>query len=94
MSTADLRDLLVPLPEAAAGLTRWRVLIIVTSINSFTQRVLAYLKGLGFDSISVQLATNDEDILAAAGSFAPHIIICPFLTRRIPESVFGKVSGG
>ncbi len=78
-----------PLAESAAGLTEWRILLIVTSVNSSTQRVLVYL---GVDNVSTQLATSDEGMLTAAEVWNPQIIFCPFLTRRIPEAVFKNVS--
>ena len=85
-------DSLSRLPDTAAGLAEWRILLLVTSVNSFTQRVLVYLKSLGIEQVSTQLATSDEDMLMAAEAWRPQIILCPFLTRRIPESVFARVS--
>jgi len=39
-------------------------------------------------AVSVQFASSDEAMLQAVDSFLPDIIICPYLTRFIPATIF------
>jgi hypothetical protein len=32
-------------------------------------------------------------MIAAAEKWDPHVIVCPFLTKRVPDAIFTKVSG-
>lgn len=80
------------LPPDVAGLKKLKILLLVTSINSFTQRVLSYLQYLGLNQVSIQLATSDEDMLEAAESWQPDIVLCPFLTKKLPQSIHNNVS--
>lgn len=80
------------LPPDVAGLKKLKILLLVTSINSFSQRVFSYLQYLGLNQVSVQLATSDEDMLEAAESWQPDIVLCPFLTKKLPPSIHNKVS--
>ncbi len=41
---------------------------------------------------SVQFAISDEMMLTAVETFAPDIIICPYLTRFIPAAIYEKVA--
>ncbi|WVQ75223.1 hypothetical protein IAR50_004835 [Cryptococcus sp. DSM 104548] len=81
---------LAALPPHAAGLAQQKILLLVTSVNSFTQRVLSYLHFLGFQHVSVQLATSDDDMLHAAESWQPDIVLCPFLTKKLPPSIHNR----
>ncbi|ODN78355.1 hypothetical protein L202_03997 [Cryptococcus amylolentus CBS 6039] len=78
---------LASLPPHAAGLAQQKILLLVTSVNSFTQRVLSYLQFLGFEHVSVQLAISDEAMLEAAESWQPDIVLCPFLTKKLSPSI-------
>jgi hypothetical protein len=93
-----------PLPESTSlgpdvilppELQNWRILFLVTAVNSFAQRALTYLKERGLTDITVHIATdNDEEIVKIAEEWKVDLIICPFLTRRIPTEVFSRVSPG
>ncbi|WRT69405.1 uncharacterized protein IL334_006389 [Kwoniella shivajii] len=92
-STASLPPPLGPLsslPAHCEPLKRFRILLLVTSINSFTQRVISYLQYLGFEQVSVQLATSDEEMLNAAEKWDADLVLCPFLTKKLPESIYSK----
>ena len=41
--------------------------------------------------VSVQFAIDDETMLSAVQSFSPDMIICPFLTRFIPATIYEAV---
>ncbi|WVR08307.1 hypothetical protein IAU60_005360 [Kwoniella sp. DSM 27419] len=78
------------LPSEVEGLKNLRILLLVSSVNSFTQRVYSYLQYLDFEQVSVQLATSDEAMIAAAEQWKPDLILCPFLTKKIPASVHNR----
>ncbi|WWC95295.1 hypothetical protein V866_002156 [Kwoniella sp. B9012] len=78
------------LPEGYEPLKKFKILLLVTSINSFTQRVISYLQYLGFEQVSVQLATSDEDMLNAAEGWDADLVLCPFLTKKLPASIHTK----
>ena len=67
-----------------------RILLISTAFNSLSQRIFCELKELGH-VVSVQFASSDEAMLLAVETFSPEIIICPYLSRFIPASIFEKV---
>ncbi|WVQ79524.1 hypothetical protein IAT38_001623 [Cryptococcus sp. DSM 104549] len=81
---------LTSLPSSAAGLKHQRILLLVTSVNSFTQRVLSYLQYLGFTQVSVQLAISDEAMIEAAEEWQPDFVLCPFLTKKLPPSIHNR----
>ncbi|WWC93114.1 uncharacterized protein L201_008080 [Kwoniella dendrophila CBS 6074] len=81
---------LTSIPSHCEPLKQFRILLLVTSINSFAQRVISYLQYLGFEQVSVQLATSDEDMLNAAESWEADIVLCPFLTKKLPESIYSQ----
>ncbi|OCF31240.1 methionyl-tRNA formyltransferase [Kwoniella heveanensis BCC8398] len=81
---------LASLPAEYEGLQKWRILLLVTSVNSFTQRVISYLQYLGIDQVSVQLAISDEEMYAAADSWDADLVLCPFLTKKLPEAIHNK----
>ncbi|MEV0530385.1 hydrogenase maturation protein [Kitasatospora sp. NPDC050463] len=64
-----------------------RVLLIATAFNSLTQRVHTELRERGHE-VAVQLALGDEPVRAAVARTDPELIICPMLTRAIPEDVW------
>jgi len=68
-----------------------RILLISTAFNSLSQRIFCELRELGH-VVSVQFATSDEAMLLAVERFSPELIICPYLSRFIPASIFEKVA--
>lgn len=81
-----------PLPANVSGLKDWRILILVTSVNSFVQKVIGYFDHLQIENYAIQIAGSAEGMVSAAEEFGPDVIICPFLTARIPDTVFTRVS--
>ena len=43
--------------------------------------------------MSTCVATDEQVMCDAASRLDPDLVICPFLTRIIPDSVFKKVGG-
>lgn len=67
-----------------------KILLIVTSFNSLTQRVYCGLRDEGHN-VSVEFAINDEIIEESVSLFEPELVISPYLTKKIPKSVWSKV---
>lgn len=64
-----------------------RILLLTHSFNSFTQRLHVELRRRGHE-LAVELDINDETTIEAVELLRPHLVIAPFLKRRIPESVW------
>ncbi|MER7752631.1 enoyl-CoA hydratase-related protein [Kitasatospora sp. NPDC097643] len=64
-----------------------RVLLIASAFNSLTQRVHVELRARGHQ-VAVQLALGDEQLRAAVRRTDPELIICPMLTRAVPEDIW------
>jgi len=67
-----------------------RVLLLVTTFNSLTQQIFCHLEDLGY-SVSVEYARGSELMLEAVELWRPDLIICPYLTKRVPESIWSKI---
>jgi putative two-component system hydrogenase maturation factor HypX/HoxX len=76
------------MPVPAAGPQR-RVLFLVTAHNSLSQRAYVALTELGHE-VSVAVVDSGASIEAAVEVHRPELIVCPFLTKIIPESVWSK----
>jgi putative two-component system protein, hydrogenase maturation factor HypX/HoxX len=66
-----------------------RVLFLVSAHNSLSQRALIALTELGHD-VSVAVVSSAGEIEAAVARHQPELIVCPFLKRLIPESVWAN----
>ena len=64
-----------------------RILLLCHSFNSLSQRLLVALQALGH-SVSVELDIADAVTEEAVALFEPHLLIAPFLRRKIPASVW------
>ncbi len=67
-----------------------RILLLAHSFNSLTQRVFVELNARGHD-VSVEFDIADSVTEEAVALWRPDLVIAPFLKRRIPESVWGRV---
>ncbi|QRW23319.1 enoyl-CoA hydratase/isomerase family protein [Rhizoctonia solani] len=68
-----------------------RILFFVTAHNSLSQRVYTALTDATYGHhISVEYATSAEAMIEAAELAKPDIILCPFLTRKVPQEVYEK----
>ncbi len=65
-----------------------RILLISSAFSGLTQRFFTELEDAGF-TVSVELHLGDVDrLLEGVALFKPDVIVCPFLTRRIPQSIY------
>ncbi|QPK61830.1 hydrogenase maturation protein [Methylomonas sp. LL1] len=65
-----------------------RILLVSTAFSGLTQRFYTELDDAGYQ-VSVELhLENEAQLLQGIQLFQPDLIICPFLTRRIPECVY------
>lgn len=78
-----------PLPS---DVRKWRILLLVSAVNSLTQRLQTYLADMGCTRVSTELALTDENMVSAVLAHSPHVIICPFLTKKVPDVVYNNVS--
>lgn len=78
-----------PLPS---DVRKWRILLLVSAVNSLTQRMQTYLADMGCTRVSTELALSDETMVSAVLAHSPHLIICPFLTKKVPDVVYSNVS--
>lgn len=69
-----------------------RILFFVTAHNSLSQRVYTALSDSSHGhELSVEYATSPEAMIEATELTKPDIILCPFLTRKVPKQVYEKV---
>ncbi len=64
-----------------------RILLLVRSFNSLTQRVLVELTERGH-TVSVEFDVNDRVSGEAVDLFQPDLVLAPYLTRAIPEAIW------
>ena len=69
-----------------------KVLFLVNHFNTLTQRVETELKD--YDVwVTVREVKGKKDIVKAVAEVEHDIILCPFLTRRVPRSVWDSEDG-
>ncbi|KAK0570049.1 hypothetical protein OC861_000356 [Tilletia horrida] len=66
-----------------------RVLFICTAFNSLSQRLALVLREHGH-AVTVELALSPELMISAAELAQPDIVVCPFLTKRVPREVYTR----
>jgi putative two-component system hydrogenase maturation factor HypX/HoxX len=64
-----------------------RVLLLVSAFNGLSQRVWCALRESGHDA-GVLLATNAKDMIDGVRAAEPDLILCPYLTHRVPSEVW------
>ncbi|HIP18839.1 MAG TPA: hydrogenase [Sulfurovum sp.] len=64
-----------------------KILLLCTAFNSQTQAVYTALKDRG-DEIAVAYAISEGQMLDEIGVFEPELILCPYLKRYLPESIY------
>ncbi|MEY3880070.1 MAG: hypothetical protein RIQ94_865 [Pseudomonadota bacterium] len=65
-----------------------KVLLVSTAFNGLTQRVFLELKDMGLDVAYVTHNGNDARLIQYVNQYAPDIIICPFLIKKIPDEIY------
>lgn len=66
-----------------------RLCLLCNVFNSMTQRIYLECIELGH-AAEVVIFEDTEEVLKRIGSLQPDIIICPFLTKRIPIEIYGN----
>lgn len=64
-----------------------RILLLVTAFNGLSQRVWCALQALGYD-VGLHIAGDNSDIVDGVRSTDPDLILCPYLTKRVPAEVW------
>src|ERR1700745_2872142 len=64
-----------------------RILFLVSAHNGLSQRAWVALTELGYD-VAVAVVDSDAEMEAAVAGHEPGLIVCPFLKRMIPESIW------
>lgn len=66
-----------------------RILLLISSFNSLSQKV--YVKLKQSHQLSIKFAINNELMIEEVDRFKPDIILCPFLKTFIPVEIFTKI---
>jgi putative two-component system hydrogenase maturation factor HypX/HoxX len=66
-----------------------RILFLVSAHNGLSQRAWVALTELGHD-VAVVVVDSDAEMEAAVARHQPGLIVCPFLKRMIPESIWSR----
>jgi len=64
-----------------------RILLLVHSFNSLSQRLFVELEERGHD-VTVEFDVNDATTIEAVELFRPDVILAPFLKRAIPKTIW------
>src|SRR5690349_20228809 len=88
------RELTAPEPDAhdvilAAENESLRILFLVSAHNGLSQRAWIALTELGHQ-VSVAVVASAADMEAAVGEHDPELVVCPFLKKMIPESIWSR----
>ena len=67
-----------------------KILFLCTAHNSLSQRLYLELSSYGHD-VSIEYALSDEAMLDAVSLFRPELVLCPFLTTRVPKRIYDNV---
>jgi enoyl-CoA hydratase/carnithine racemase/methionyl-tRNA formyltransferase len=65
-----------------------KILFLCTAHNSLSQQL--YLNLSSTHTVTVEYALSDTTMIEAASLVQPDIIICPFLTSRVPSEIFSN----
>ncbi len=65
-----------------------RILFLCTAHNSLSQRLHSVLSLYHY--VTVEYALSEQLMIEAAELANPDLIICPFLTTRVPRDVYSK----
>ena len=71
--------------------TSLRVLLLSDAFNSMSQRAFLLCKELQHDVHMIQYS-SEKQVTSDIKNFSPDLIICPFLTKKVPEEVYKNKS--
>ncbi|KDN53085.1 hypothetical protein K437DRAFT_266020 [Tilletiaria anomala UBC 951] len=66
-----------------------KILFLCTAFNSLSQRLALVLRQRGH-AVTVELALDAARMIDAVALAAPDLILCPFLTKRVPPQVYNS----
>eukprot|EP00918_Siedleckia_nematoides_P024063 GHVU01051895.1.p1 GENE.GHVU01051895.1~~GHVU01051895.1.p1 ORF type:complete len:823 (-),score=16.97 GHVU01051895.1:205-2673(-) len=66
-----------------------KILFLCTAHNSLSQRLSLVLKEKGHQ-VTVELAISPEIMIEASEIAKPDLIICPFLTKKVPAEIYER----
>lgn len=66
-----------------------RILLIISSFNSLSQKV--YVKLKESHQLSIKFAISNELMIEEVERFKPDIILCPYLKKFVPKEIFTKI---
>jgi putative two-component system protein, hydrogenase maturation factor HypX/HoxX len=64
-----------------------KILLFASAYNGMCQRIHKELDA-EMHQVSIELSTNEQQMLAAVADFQPELILCPFLKHAVPESIW------
>lgn len=67
---------------------KMHILFLCTAHNSLSQQLFLVLSKK--HSVTVEYALSEANMIEAAELAKPHLIICPFLTARVPQQVYNS----
>ncbi|CAF1470602.1 unnamed protein product, partial [Didymodactylos carnosus] len=67
-----------------------RILLLTNAHNSMSQAVYLMLTQMGH-KVMIEIALSSSQMQQVATELNPDLIICPFLTKVVPESLFTKI---
>ena len=67
-----------------------RILFLCTAHNSLSQRLYLELSA-SKHNLSIEYALSDNAMIDAVTLFDPDLVLCPFLTTRVPKEIYSKV---
>jgi len=82
-----------PKNSKAAQDDRLSILLISSQNNGMTQRIRRSIEYSyqGLHQVRVHLATTDDKMRAAVEESRPDLIICPYLTKKIPADIYENI---
>lgn len=66
-----------------------KILFLCTAHNSLSQRLYLALSTSGHN-VTIEYALSDSSMIEAAELARPDLIICPFLTAKVPKDIFER----
>jgi putative two-component system hydrogenase maturation factor HypX/HoxX len=74
-------------PQNNDGQEIMKILILSSAFSGLTQRVQRELQGLGHQ-LTLHINLNETELRRQLNKFQPALVVCPFLTQRIPEDIW------
>jgi hypothetical protein len=65
-----------------------KILFLCTAYNSLTQKLFLALSPS--HDITIEYALSHEVMIEAVQLAKPHLVICPFLTTRVPKGIYNR----